>query len=335
MWAAVIITLYKGGYGTTVNTGGSSDSCNNQIVHSYPFFSHSDSTPNMEHGPSLGSDGCFICGDRRPNSYETHHVVPKRYGGSDDPENLVSLCSSCHSAIERLYDDGFYARLGLYRGERQVDAPTSKGTKLDAHQSLDRKIPGGSEHIIFARKLWCSDSEEDYIWQETRATDTEFKKGKRIGCKECGETFIAIPHGEGQEELCSDCAPPVTVSKEDTQSNDTDELLEGLGGSGEDFVHLGDAMDGMGSTPIPNPRTIYYDPERFDEDEFDTKAELYEQLQIEMGVHLHCAYCPIVFRPFEHAKAARHLRLEHFIQDPYTNTEYVRRRERVDRIMHR
>jgi len=56
---------------------------------------------------------CFICGDSRPNSLEKHHLVPKRYGGSDNKENLITICASCHSAIEKLYDDSFYKRLGV------------------------------------------------------------------------------------------------------------------------------------------------------------------------------------------------------------------------------
>lgn len=59
------------------------------------------------------SEICFVCGEDRPNSLEEHHIVPRRYGGSDRKENLVTLCASCHSAIEKLYDDSFYSRLGV------------------------------------------------------------------------------------------------------------------------------------------------------------------------------------------------------------------------------
>ena len=30
---------------------------------------------------------------------EVHHIVPLSNGGTNDPENLMSLCKSCHSAI--------------------------------------------------------------------------------------------------------------------------------------------------------------------------------------------------------------------------------------------
>jgi len=30
---------------------------------------------------------------------EIHHIVPLSKGGTHAPDNLMSLCSSCHSAI--------------------------------------------------------------------------------------------------------------------------------------------------------------------------------------------------------------------------------------------
>jgi hypothetical protein len=63
-------------------------------------------------------NNCFICGDQRQNSLEQHHIVPKRFNGSDDDENLVTLCASCHAAIEKLYDRRFYEELGV---EKQID----------------------------------------------------------------------------------------------------------------------------------------------------------------------------------------------------------------------
>lgn len=56
---------------------------------------------------------CFICGEDNPNRLETHHVVPRRFGGADSDENLARLCAGCHSAIEKLYNKRFYDRLGV------------------------------------------------------------------------------------------------------------------------------------------------------------------------------------------------------------------------------
>lgn len=74
---------------------------------------------------------CYICGDNRENSLEKHHIVPRRYGGSDRDSNLVTLCASCHSAIEKIYDDSFYERLG-------VKKPTDGEIELEEIDSLDQ-----------------------------------------------------------------------------------------------------------------------------------------------------------------------------------------------------
>ena len=31
-----------------------------------------------------------------------HHVLPRSFGGSDDPSNLVPVCSRCHPSLERV-----------------------------------------------------------------------------------------------------------------------------------------------------------------------------------------------------------------------------------------
>lgn len=45
---------------------------------------------------------------------ERHHIVPRKFGGSDRSENLVTLCPTCHQAIEKLYNKRFYENLGAY-----------------------------------------------------------------------------------------------------------------------------------------------------------------------------------------------------------------------------
>lgn len=43
---------------------------------------------------------CQHCGGnvKRP---EIHHVVPVRLGGSNERENLLALCHSCHTVLDR------------------------------------------------------------------------------------------------------------------------------------------------------------------------------------------------------------------------------------------
>lgn len=39
---------------------------------------------------------CF----RRSAFLIVHHKIPRRKGGSDDPENLITLCKICHGRLE-------------------------------------------------------------------------------------------------------------------------------------------------------------------------------------------------------------------------------------------
>ena len=47
----------------------------------------------------LKRDGykCVGCGNTR--RLQVHHIIPVSAGGSDDPSNLITLCSDCHEQI--------------------------------------------------------------------------------------------------------------------------------------------------------------------------------------------------------------------------------------------
>ena len=44
---------------------------------------------------------CPVCGDNLYNEeeIETHHIIPVKEGGSDDPENLIHLHKACHKQV--------------------------------------------------------------------------------------------------------------------------------------------------------------------------------------------------------------------------------------------
>lgn len=69
----------------------------------------------------VGRDDCFICSRGNPDILERHHIVPKRFGGSDEDVNLVDLCPSCHRALESLYDERFWTAVGAVSEQRQLD----------------------------------------------------------------------------------------------------------------------------------------------------------------------------------------------------------------------
>jgi hypothetical protein len=48
---------------------------------------------------------CFICDVSEPlATAHDHHRRPRAYGGTDDPDNRVWLCASCHTRLHRVQD---------------------------------------------------------------------------------------------------------------------------------------------------------------------------------------------------------------------------------------
>jgi hypothetical protein len=59
----------------------------------------------------VDTERCYFCPKR--NGIEVHHIVPQRFQGADNRENLVAVCDKCHKKLERLYDQSFYSTLGI------------------------------------------------------------------------------------------------------------------------------------------------------------------------------------------------------------------------------
>ena len=45
---------------------------------------------------------CCFCGSR--NGLQLHHIIQKRFGGSDSKENLILICPECHRMYHQLTD---------------------------------------------------------------------------------------------------------------------------------------------------------------------------------------------------------------------------------------
>jgi len=63
---------------------------------------------------------CYFCNETE--RLEKHHIIPRRFSGSDAAENLVQVCPTCHSKLEHLYDARFYSHIGV----RQNDCTDKK-----------------------------------------------------------------------------------------------------------------------------------------------------------------------------------------------------------------
>jgi len=220
---------------------------------------------------------CFICGENRPNSIETHHIVPRRYGGTDSPENLVDLCSSCHAAIEKLYTDDFYERLSIEKRSSNSDTDIYiSGTTIPPSQTKDRDFPRSPVHVEvenFGYRLTVPQfylhpvddlipdalPESDVLINKLEEIDLEIIK-ERDESKYKGGLVSVFPEDPRT-------TPPVEIVREtDTQGN----------------VRIDDSpvMTGWFS-------------------------------------RLHCGYCHTVYSQHEKADLAAHLRIKHRVEEPY------------------
>lgn len=73
-------------------------------------------------------DSCYFCTETE--RLERHHIVPRRYDGSDNDENLVEVCPNCHSKLEYLYGKRFYTRLGVGDPQERKEILTEAVTEL-------------------------------------------------------------------------------------------------------------------------------------------------------------------------------------------------------------
>lgn len=51
--------------------------------------------------PEFKTDECSMCSEI--TRVVNHHIVPKKQGGSDDPENLALLCHRCHNRLHNKF----------------------------------------------------------------------------------------------------------------------------------------------------------------------------------------------------------------------------------------
>jgi hypothetical protein len=96
----------------------------------------------------MSDESCFICDESNPVVLQRHHIVPRRYAGSDDDENLVTLCANCHVALERIYTDEVFTQLGRAWEDQQPDIGVSDILGiLQSSTSPDLSLNGDTEAV--------------------------------------------------------------------------------------------------------------------------------------------------------------------------------------------
>lgn len=265
---------------------------------------------------------CFICGGGNEYTTEEHHAVPRRLNGSDQPENLYWLCGTCHNAVEEIYDDEFYQRLGIAVDEVENDAfvESELGTKVNPAESMSREIPIESDHT----------SSE---WWGVHLTVTELENGEwpHTGFDRRVEQRLHTYLSESSDEIIAE------YNNRKGEYVRPQELFKRLGGEVPPFVDP-DGVPEVNFTHIPEnerkiPRIYVTNTKKscvdYDHPESGDPPELAQDSDRAMGMYerpkpyyrLHCNYCHTVFSQDEHADMARHLRLHHGVEDPYEHSD--------------
>jgi len=140
------------------------------------------------------ADKCYFCSETE--CLEEHHIVPKRYEGSDCDENLVQVCPTCHRKLERIYNERFYENLGRHNQIKGKDLLEDKRDELVEHllySEISERVKG-----FIAALNWVSNKNrnDDYSppWSE--------EKSLIVYCGNCG---LTQHESENENQKCKDC----------------------------------------------------------------------------------------------------------------------------------
>lgn len=161
---------------------------------------------------------CFICGEDNDNVLQTHHIVPRRYGGSDASENLVDLCANCHQAIEAIYNDDVFRRMGVTKTSDE----DSDGKRSDMDRFIemlgraisDGVLVDGEDYVIIHE----GKPNETVCVKMGRAFDQVVQYAREQGVLDPGATFSDIKFNADTEARYSSI---IDVSKQTRKLNRT------------------------------------------------------------------------------------------------------------------
>jgi hypothetical protein len=113
---------------------------------------------------------------------EQHHVLPRRFGGSDREENLVTLCGSCHRAVEDIYDKRFWTSVGL----RPSDESHTVKEFVDRRLSFDESYGATPKSDVYQWYAdWCRGGDIKPVSQQKFT-----QKLKRLPAVKTGRAYV-------------------------------------------------------------------------------------------------------------------------------------------------
>jgi len=69
-----------------------------------------------------------------------HHIIPKRFGGKDEPENLITICCYCHQKLEILLTK-MLKGIGFNQSPTSQTSPNGDFSNEKEHNMGDKVTP--------------------------------------------------------------------------------------------------------------------------------------------------------------------------------------------------
>jgi len=258
------------------------------------------------------TDTCYLCGEPNPSALEEHHIVPQRYNGSDEPENTVTLCGTCHNKIEDLYNERFYTEITERDPSEHGGVNQSSGVQVAPEKSTDRELPENSDHFT-KREDWeftLDIAELEQPGERTLSGETAWVYGRR--------SELLRKYYERMSETRTYIENNIDLPYWDEK--------------GEPYIEMYAEVDDLARhapVKLHNESSNTMDFEKRKEliksDELDDELKNINHTEIPRNYYrLHCGYCHTAFSQNQHSDLARHLRLRHGIEDVYNEKGMAR-----------
>ena len=83
----------------------------------------------------------YFYNNKRPGSLIEHHIIPRKYGGTDDKENIIYLCTTCHADIHALYNR--FAIEEIYKTNRSFFKDIVRTAQISTKETKKRHFAKG------------------------------------------------------------------------------------------------------------------------------------------------------------------------------------------------
>ena len=118
---------------------------------------------------------CKLC-NKKTEYIELHHIIPKSRGGTNDPNNLIELCSECHGLAHDV----------SFTNERGGLVKEAFDRKKIQHE-IDRKWLDKNENIVYKKMMDLHDKDENIhmlmliLIEQGKLTATHIRKWCELG----------------------------------------------------------------------------------------------------------------------------------------------------------